>query len=61
MPSITLHDIAPATFKVMLRFIYTDACPEESELGDSPSEMLQDLLAAADRFALDRLKLFCAR
>jgi speckle-type POZ protein len=60
MPSITLHDIAPATFKVMLRFMYTDACPVDAELGDSPDEMLQHLLAAADRFALDRLKLLCA-
>jgi speckle-type POZ protein len=60
MPSITLHDIAPATFKVMLRFMYTDACPADAELGDSPDEMLQHLLAAADRFALDRLKLLCA-
>jgi speckle-type POZ protein len=60
MPSITLHDIAPATFRVMLRFIYTDACPADAELGDSPHEMLQHLLAAADRFALYRLKLLCA-
>ena len=60
MPSITLHDIAPATFKVMLRFLYTDAWPADAELGDSPDEMLQHLLAAADRFALDRLKLLCA-
>ncbi|CAD6264785.1 unnamed protein product [Miscanthus lutarioriparius] len=60
MPFITLHDIAPATFKVMLRFMYTDACPADAELGDSPDEMLQHLLAAADRFALDRLKLLCA-
>ncbi|XP_002444723.1 BTB/POZ and MATH domain-containing protein 1 [Sorghum bicolor] len=60
MSSITLHDIVPATFKVMLRFMYTDACPEESELGDYPDEMFRHLLAAADRFALDRLKLLCA-
>ena len=60
MPSITLHDITPATFKVMLCFMYTDACPADAELGDSPYEMLQHLLIAADRFALDRLKLLCA-
>ncbi|KAJ1269251.1 hypothetical protein BS78_07G196600 [Paspalum vaginatum] len=62
MSSIILHDITPETFRVMLRFIYTDACPEDDELGDDfPSEMLLNLLAAADRFALGRLKLLCAR
>jgi speckle-type POZ protein len=45
----------------MIRFIYTDAMPGESELGDSSCEILQDLLAAADRYALDRLKLMCAQ
>ncbi|CAL5005170.1 unnamed protein product [Urochloa decumbens] len=61
MPSITLHDIAPATFKVMLRFMYTDTLPGDDEIGDSPAEMFERLLAAADRYALDRLKLLCAK
>ena len=60
MSSITLHDIAPATFKVMLRFMYTDAYPADDELGDSSDEMFRHLLAAADRFALDCLKILCA-
>ncbi|CAL5005182.1 unnamed protein product [Urochloa decumbens] len=58
MPSITVQEIEPAAFKVMLQFVYTDSLPEE--LGDSPTDMLQHLLAAADRFALDRLKLICS-
>ncbi|KAJ1269238.1 hypothetical protein BS78_07G195600 [Paspalum vaginatum] len=53
MSSITLHDIAPATFRAMLRFIYTD------ELGDLPTEMFKHLLVVADRYALDRLKVIC--
>ncbi|PUZ52296.1 hypothetical protein GQ55_6G258800 [Panicum hallii var. hallii] len=61
MSSITLHEIAPATFKLMLQFVCTDALPGDDELGDSPAEMLQHLLAAADRYALDRLKLLCAK
>jgi speckle-type POZ protein len=60
MTSITLHDIDAATFKVMLRFIYTDALPEDDEIGDSPTKVFEDLLALADRYALDRLKLLCA-
>ncbi|CAL5001066.1 unnamed protein product [Urochloa decumbens] len=60
MPCITVHDIEPAAFKVMLRFMYTDSFPADEELGDSSSDMLQHLLAAADRFALDRLKLICS-
>lgn len=61
MPSITLQDIAPATFRVMLWFMHTDALPGDDELGDSPTEMFKHLLAAADRYALDRLKIICAQ
>ncbi|KAF8653758.1 hypothetical protein HU200_061874 [Digitaria exilis] len=61
MSSITLHDIAPATFRAMLQFMYTDALPGDEELEDSPSEMLLQLLAAADRYELDQLKLMCAQ
>jgi speckle-type POZ protein len=60
MTSITLQEITPATFKVLLRFIYTDMLPED-ELGDSSTEILRDLLAAADRYAIDRLKLMSAQ
>ncbi|CAO2162686.1 unnamed protein product [Urochloa humidicola] len=59
--SITLHDIAPETFKAMLWFMYTDNLPGDDKLGDSPAEMLERLLAAANRYALDRLKLLCAK
>ncbi|XP_037419083.1 BTB/POZ and MATH domain-containing protein 1-like [Triticum dicoccoides] len=60
---IVLHEITPAILGAMLRFMYTDAWPEDNEhVGHSSSiEMLQDLLAAADRYALDRLKLMCVR
>ncbi|KAF8646579.1 hypothetical protein HU200_065803 [Digitaria exilis] len=61
MSSITLQEITPSTFRVMVRFIYTDEFPSDAELGDSPTEKLQDLFMAADRFALDDLKLLCTR
>lgn len=42
--------------------MYTDTLPADDELGASPlTEVFQDLLAMADRYALDRLKLICAR
>jgi len=60
-PSITLQDIEPAVFKAMLVFMYTDELSEDEEFGDNLTEMMQHLLAAADRYALDWLKLMCAR
>ncbi|CAO2199811.1 unnamed protein product [Urochloa humidicola] len=57
---IDLHEVAPATFGTLLRYIYTDALPGDDDLGDAPSETLRCLLAAADRYGLYRLKLFCA-
>ncbi|KAF8653745.1 hypothetical protein HU200_061858 [Digitaria exilis] len=61
MSSITLHDIEPATFRIMLQFMYTDALPGDDQLGGPPVDMMHKLLAAADRYALDRLKLICAQ
>ena len=61
MSSIPLRDIIPSTLRAMLRFVYTDAFLGVDLLGDSPSEMVQHLLAAAGRYALDWLKLMCAQ
>uniref|UniRef100_A0ACD5TXI8 Uncharacterized protein n=1 Tax=Avena sativa TaxID=4498 RepID=A0ACD5TXI8_AVESA len=61
MSSITLHDITPATFRTMLRFIYTDELPAEDEHQETSTEMIQNLLVAADRYALDRLKFICSQ
>ncbi|KAK1564086.1 hypothetical protein QYE76_037718 [Lolium multiflorum] len=58
---ITVPDMDSETFKTMLRFMYTDNLP--AGLGhddEGEDEALLSLLAAADRYALDRLKLLCA-
>jgi speckle-type POZ protein len=44
----------------MLRFIYADALPGDDEIGDALIETMRHLLAAADLYALDRLKAICA-
>jgi len=42
----------------LLHFIYTDALPEVHE--DDKVVIAQGLLVAADRYAMERLKLICA-
>ncbi|KAE8790592.1 Speckle-type POZ protein-like protein [Hordeum vulgare] len=51
---ITVKDMRPSVFKALLHFIYTDSLP-----GDEDTEMVRLLLVAADRYAMDRLKLVC--
>lgn len=64
--SFEIEDIEPPVFKALLYFIYRDALPESIEMTSaSPSRckvdtmMAQHLLAAADRFCLDRLRSVC--
>lgn len=64
MDKVELQDLEPSIFKAMLLFIYSDKLPNVHEITDSTSmctstSMVQHLLAAADRFGLDRLKLLC--
>ncbi|KAI4974875.1 hypothetical protein ZWY2020_048482 [Hordeum vulgare] len=61
MACVTLHEIEPVVFKTLLRFVYTNSLPVDRELGDSVTDMVKHLLAAADRYALDLLKLACAQ
>ncbi|GMY27556.1 BTB/POZ and MATH domain-containing protein 2-like [Fagus crenata] len=61
---IKVEDIMAPVFKVLLHFIYWDALPEMQDLFGLNSKwastlMAQHLLAAADRYALERLRLLC--
>ncbi|KAL8539102.1 hypothetical protein ACS0TY_000912 [Phlomoides rotata] len=60
---VELEDVEPSIFKALLHFIYSDELPSCHEIVGSSSTssaiMLQHLLATADRFGLDRLKLLC--
>jgi speckle-type POZ protein len=58
--SVTIEDMQPAVFRAYLHFIYTDSLPDLDDLqGNDHCEMIRHLLVAADRYAMDRLKMLC--
>ncbi|KAJ1700353.1 hypothetical protein LUZ63_000132 [Rhynchospora breviuscula] len=57
MKKINILDMDASVFKAMIYFIYNDSLPE-IEVKDSTT-MVQNLLIAADRYALHRLMLTC--
>jgi speckle-type POZ protein len=60
--AVPVPDVDPAVFRALLHFAYTDALPQELEAGGGLAVPLaQHLLAAADRFALTRLRRICER
>ncbi|GJN36679.1 hypothetical protein PR202_gb25562 [Eleusine coracana subsp. coracana] len=57
---VTIEDMHPDVFRALLYFLYTDSLPDfDSQYGKAKSEMIRHLLVAADRYAVDRLKLIC--
>uniref|UniRef100_A0ACD6A3N5 Uncharacterized protein n=1 Tax=Avena sativa TaxID=4498 RepID=A0ACD6A3N5_AVESA len=59
-PSITIEDMQPSVFRALLHFMYTDSLPDMEDLDhDEYSEIIRHLLVAADRYAMERLKLMC--
>ncbi|KAM0854960.1 hypothetical protein ACQ4PT_050098 [Festuca glaucescens] len=59
---ITINRMEPTVFKALLHFIYTDSLPKMDDLNrDENNAVLESLLAAADQYDLERLKLMCAR
>ncbi|OMO59085.1 BTB/POZ-like protein [Corchorus capsularis] len=64
LDKVVVEDVEPSIFKAMLLFIYTDKLPDVQEITGSTSmcmstNMVQHLLAAADLYNLDRLKVLC--
>nr|XP_051220193.1 BTB/POZ and MATH domain-containing protein 1-like [Lolium perenne] len=55
---IYVKDMESQVFRAMLAFIYTDSEPE-LEKGDDEDVIWRQLLVAADRYDLQRLKLVC--
>ncbi|KAF7103978.1 hypothetical protein CFC21_104906 [Triticum aestivum] len=56
---VEIEDMEVAAFRAMLHFIYTDTVPELDHPLQEVTTMAQHLLAASDRYQLDRLKLIC--
>ncbi|KAL5708712.1 BTB/POZ and MATH domain-containing protein 4 [Ranunculus cassubicifolius] len=66
---IVITDLEPKVFKAMLHFIYRDTLMEDDDddiVSSSPScvsstsdTLVSNLLAAADKYDLDRLRLMC--
>jgi speckle-type POZ protein len=56
---VVIKDMDPQAFKAMLQFIYTDTVPELDQELEAVAAMAQQLLVAADRYGLDRLKVIC--
>ncbi|XP_020172785.2 BTB/POZ and MATH domain-containing protein 2-like [Aegilops tauschii subsp. strangulata] len=60
MSRITINDMQPAVFEALLHFIYTDSLPAMDDIGrDDYKDIVSHLLVAADRYAMERLKLIC--
>ncbi|CAL5041475.1 unnamed protein product [Urochloa decumbens] len=60
--SVVIEDMESEVFKALVQFIYTDTSPpelEEAGLEEDARTMAQHLIAAADRYGMERLKLIC--
>jgi len=62
-PRVEIKDMDAGILGAMLRFIYTDSVPEPEDGDDggvgASMHRAQHLLAAADRYGIDRLKVAC--
>ncbi|CAN6354619.1 unnamed protein product [Urochloa humidicola] len=60
MMMMAIDGVTPLVFETLLHFIYTDLLPDMGDLGrEEYQELVRNLLAAADRYAMYRLKQIC--
>jgi speckle-type POZ protein len=60
MKKIRIHDMDASIFKAMIYLIYNNSLPDINEDDDTGSTtMVQNLLCAADRYGVQRLRLTC--
>ncbi|KAL6659099.1 hypothetical protein ACP70R_003139 [Stipagrostis hirtigluma subsp. patula] len=64
-PIVAVDDMRAGTFRALLRYIYTDSSPadgaDEGGGGDADETAVRELLVAAERYGVERLKLICER
>ncbi|RLN42028.1 BTB/POZ and MATH domain-containing protein 1-like [Panicum miliaceum] len=56
--AVRIEDMEAQDFEALLRYMYTDSLPEMGEQGEAAA-MLPDLVAAANRYGMERLRLLC--
>ncbi|KAG0522303.1 hypothetical protein BDA96_07G025600 [Sorghum bicolor] len=55
---VQIEDMEAQDFEAFLHYVYTDSLPPESK-GSAAAAMLPDLVAAANRYQMERLRLVC--
>ncbi|XP_039827098.1 BTB/POZ and MATH domain-containing protein 1-like [Panicum virgatum] len=55
---VEVEDMEAQDFEALLRYMYTDSLPEMGEQGEAAA-MLPDLVAAANRYGMEKLRLLC--
>jgi speckle-type POZ protein len=58
---VAASEVHPAVFKALLHYIYTDSLPAMDGPSKTKTETVRGLLAAADQYGIERLKLICER
>uniref|UniRef100_J3LY07 MATH domain-containing protein n=1 Tax=Oryza brachyantha TaxID=4533 RepID=J3LY07_ORYBR len=56
---VRVDDMEAPDFEALLHFIYTDSLPEMGGRGGDEAAMLPDMVAAANRYRMERLRMVC--
>jgi speckle-type POZ protein len=57
---IIIDDMQPAVFRAFIHYIYTDLMPSMDDLDDDEKrEMVKHLVVAADKYAMEPMKMLC--
>lgn len=56
---VRIEDMEAQDFEAFLHYVYTDTLPEMKKGNDDEVAMLPDLVAAANRYKMERLRLVC--